>query len=313
MHMFLENYKASLDSLEKITENQEVITKITDFIIEHNPIVFIIGIGKSGYIAHKAAASMSSTGTRAVYIHPSEAMHGDIGLITDQDICIFVSYSGESMELIPVAQKLKNDGVKIVSVVANENSSLGKLSNFILRIPKVNEPTDLPAPFISTCISLVMLDMLCISLINKKNFTIDLYKQNHPAGKIGSVLKSTGEIMRKNNDLPLVLKGTKMSDALVIMNEKRLGSLIVVNQENLLLGFISEGDLRRHMHDHLLTDFVENIMTTSPKTISSNTLCIDALDEMRQYKITSLIVVSHGNIVEGMVHIHQLLELFGDE
>lgn len=271
------------------------------------------GIGKSGYIANKAAASMASTGSLAVYLHPAEAVHGDLGILKPDDVLIAISYSGSSVELFPVVNYAKAHNIKVIAIVASHESKLAKIADFVIKMPIVTEPTHLPAPFISTMTGLVIFDVISILLLNIKNFAISEYRAIHPSGKIGLLLKTVGEVMHTGNELPIVKANDIMKDAIITMSSKRLGALVVSDEHGKLLGVVTDGDIRRKMSSDILKKQVHEIMITSPKVANEDLLISDAVELMNEHKISFLIIVDCGNIIRGIVHIHDLLKLLGNE
>ncbi len=270
--------------------------------------VILTGMGKPGHIANKIAATMSSTGTPAIFVHPAEASHGDLGMLCKEDCVIMFSLSGETAELINMISFTRRFGIKLVSVTANQNSTLAKSSDAVILIPKLPEacPNGL-APTTSTTIMLAIGDALAVSLIKHIEFGKEDFKVFHPSGALGKKLLTTSDLMAKGEMMPLVKTGVLMSDALIKMSQKSFGCLGVIDEQNKLLGIITDGDLRRHMSDNIVNYCVDNVMTKNPITISPSTLVIEAVGIMNSKKITSLFVTDQANQPVGLLHIHTLL------
>ncbi|MGI4775842.1 MAG: KpsF/GutQ family sugar-phosphate isomerase [Janthinobacterium lividum] len=281
--------------------------RLVQYIINFNGKVFLTGIGKSGYIARKIAASLSSTGTVAFYIHPAEANHGDLGMITKQDLVIALSVSGESRELFSILDYCNGTAIKIAAITMKPESSLAMQSDFLLNLPLTKEASLISAPTTSTLMMLAIGDALMVVLQEARGFCTENYRLFHPGGKIGADLLKVKDLMKINDQLPLVYPQTSFSDTIITMSDKRLvGCAIVVDKEGRLVGIISDGDLRRHINDDFDLKYAKDIMTTQPISLRPDQLAIDALDIMRKNKITFLPVVD-GNMVTGIIHIHDVL------
>ncbi|MBN8827497.1 MAG: KpsF/GutQ family sugar-phosphate isomerase [Sphingobacteriia bacterium] len=304
-------FKKGINDLEDLID--ESYTQAIELIKKKRGRILTCGIGKSGFIAKKAAASLASTGTPAYFVHPSEAAHGDLGMITKDDALFLVSYSGKSAELLPVMYYAKNIGCPIIAIVSNTTSVLAKNSNVVLKLPVVKEPTDLPAPFISTALSLVVFDIISVLMMEEIEFNKDDYAKLHPGGKIGSVLKLVGEVMHKGDELPLVYENQKMSEVIIEISNKKLGCACVVDSNRHLVGVITDGDLSRHMHENLLSEFAHNIMTKNPRSLTPNMLISEAFEIIKDKKITNFPVVDEDKNIVGMLHIHDIIKLVGDE
>ncbi|RYE06408.1 MAG: KpsF/GutQ family sugar-phosphate isomerase [Rickettsiaceae bacterium] len=281
--------------------------QLVDYIINFKGKVFLTGIGKSGYIARKIAASMSSTGTVAFYIHPTEASHGDLGMITTQDLVIILSTSGESRELLSVLDYCVNLKIKVAVMTMNSKSSIAKRSDFLLDIPLIKEASLLSAPTTSTIMLLAMGDALTVALQETKNFSNEDYLLFHPGGKIGANLLKVKDLMKTNDHLPLVYARSSFSDVIITMSDRKVvGCAIVIDQEYKIIGIISDGDLRRHIKDGFNLKCAQDIMTTQPITTDTSQLAINVLVIMRKNKITFLPVVIEDKVV-GIIHIHDIL------
>jgi arabinose-5-phosphate isomerase len=271
--------------------------------------VIVTGIGKSGHVGQKIAATFASTGTPAFFVHPSEASHGDLGMVTRNDLILALSWSGETVELKPIITYSRRFAVPLVAVTSRSDSALGQNSDVVLLLPRAKEacPHGL-APTTSTTMQLALGDSLAIALLEARGFTAHDFKIFHPGGSLGANLKYVSDIMHKGDRLPLARSGMPMAEALVTMTEKSLGCLGIVDGKGRLLGVITDGDLRRHMGAGLLKANVDDIMTLKPKTISPGMLASAALELINASRITALFAVEKGLPV-GIIHVHDLLRL----
>jgi len=269
--------------------------------------IIVTGIGKSGHVGLKVAATLSSTGSPAYFVHPSEASHGDLGMITRDDVIVAFSWSGETVELGNIVSYSRRFAVPLIAVTSNPRSTLAEAADLVLALPQSKEacPHGL-APTTSTVMQLALGDCLAIALLQSKGFTARDFKVFHPGGQLGAKLKFVGDLMHKGDRLPLASAEAMMADAIVVMTEKALGCLGVVDGEGLLKGIITDGDLRRHMGNGLLQQRVKEIMTPEPKTVSPDLLASAALELINASKITALFVVEDGRPV-GVIHVHDLL------
>jgi arabinose-5-phosphate isomerase len=269
--------------------------------------VIVSGIGKSGHIARKIAATLASTGTPAFFIHPSEAAHGDLGMITPKDVVLAISWSGESIELKTLVTYSRRFGVPLISLTSRAASALGQASDVVIELPRASEacPHGL-APTTSTTMQLVIGDCLAVALLEARGFTATDFKVFHPGGTLGAQLKFVTDLMHKDERLPLARVDEPMTGALVTMTQKALGCLGVIDGSGKLIGVITDGDLRRHMGPDLLLATAGQIMTPNPKTIRATALASSALDILNKSRITALFVVEGGRPV-GVVHVHDLL------
>lgn len=269
----------------------------------------VSGMGKSGHIGQKIAATLSSTGTPAFFVHPGEASHGDLGMITPEDAVIALSWSGETVELTNLITYARRFGVPVIAITSRVESSLARAAQHALILPQAIEacPHGL-APTTSSLMQLAIGDALAIALLEGKGFSAQDFKVFHPGGQLGANLKHVGDFMHTGARLPLTGADTPMSEALVLMTEKSFGCLGVVNGEGRLVGILTDGDLRRNMGRGLLEARVSEVMTRAPKTISRDELASAALNILNTAKITALFVVEEGRPV-GIVHIHDLLRL----
>ena len=267
----------------------------------------VTGMGKSGHVARKIAATMASTGTPAQFVHPGEASHGDLGMITRDDVILALSWGGESAELQSVINYAKRFAIPLIGMTAHANSALGQASNIALILPKAEEACDVvAAPTTSTTMQLAFGDALAVALIERRGFTASDFHIFHPGGKLGAALRHVGDIMHKGDEMPLAAIDTPMTQALIEMSRKSLGCLGIVDKHGKLSGLITDGDLRRHMGTDLLHKTVNDIMNPSPKTVVPTMLVSEALNFLNEKKITSLFVIDEGKPV-GVVHVHDFL------
>jgi arabinose-5-phosphate isomerase len=269
--------------------------------------VIVTGMGKSGHVARKVAATLASTGTPAFFVHPGEASHGDLGMITPDDAIMALSWSGETAELKDLIDYSRRFRIGLVAITADSASTLAKAADVALVLPQAREacPHNL-APTTSSLMQLALGDALAIALLESRGFTPVDFGLLHPGGRLGALLKFTRDIMHSGTSVPLVPLGTKMSVAVLEMSAKGLGCVGITDGDGNLTGIVTDGDLRRHMRDDLLNARVEDIMTRSPKTIRPDQLVSEALEVLNSTKITALFVVDTGRPV-GIVHIHDLL------
>ncbi|HVO14791.1 MAG TPA: KpsF/GutQ family sugar-phosphate isomerase [Alphaproteobacteria bacterium] len=269
--------------------------------------VVVTGMGKSGHIARKIASTMASVGTPALYVHPGEASHGDLGMITKADAVLALSNSGETPELSDMIAYCKRSGIPLLAITADPKSTLAEQADVALILPPSPEACPLGlAPTTSTTMALALGDALAVALLERKGFSAEDFQVLHPGGRLGRKLLRVADIMHGADEMPLVGPDTVMADALITMTAKRFGCVGVVDGENMLLGIVTDGDLRRHMAPDLLAKTVRAVMTRKPKTIRPQALAGEALGLMNARAITSLFVVE-GNRPIGIVHIHDCL------
>ena len=275
--------------------------------------VVICGVGKSGIIASKISATLSSVGTPSFSISVSDCSHGDLGRITNQDILILISYSGKTDELKNVIRYAKSNKIFLIGIVSNRNSNLYKSSNIKLLIPEVIESGYGIVPTSSTTSQLALGDALCIALMKKKKFGKLDFKKFHPAGNLGNKLKTAGEVMLKKNKIPFVNENEIMKNALKILNSKKLGFLVVINNQGLNAGIFTDGDLKRLMQKKRQFENVKikSFMTKKPYIVGENTLASEILSQMNKRKITNVCVYKENNKKKtiGVIHIHNLLSI----
>ena len=270
--------------------------------------VIVTGLGKSGHIARKVAATLASTGTPAFFVHAAEASHGDLGMITADDVIVALSWSGEQPEMKNLVNYSARFAIPMIAVTANAKSSLGEAARIVLELPKVREacPHNL-APTTSTLMQAAIGDALAIALLEGRGFTALEFANFHPGGKLGAMLKFVRDFMRTGEAIPVKPAGTKMSDAVVEMSAKGLGCVCIVDAVGEIAGIITDGDLRRHMRPDLLSCTVDEIMTRQPKTVPPSMLASEMLEILNSSKITALIA-SEANKPVGIVHVHDLLK-----
>ncbi len=271
--------------------------------------VIVTGIGKSGHIGQKIAATFASTGTPAHFVHPTEASHGDLGMITRDDCILAISWSGETVELSNILNFAGRFAVPLIALTSRSSSALGRAANVVLELPRAAEacPHGL-APTTSTTMQLAMGDCIAVALLEAKGFSAHDFKVFHPGGSLGAKLKFVADVMHTGERLPLAREDDVMAQALVEMTAKALGCLGIVDRQGHFVGIITDGDLRRHMGKDLLTATAGEIMTRKPKTIASTLLASAALEQINASRITALFVVDKGKPI-GVLHVHDLLKL----
>ena len=269
----IEELKKSLDA--------ESLTKALDFMQNSTGRIIITGMGKSGHIGKKIAASLASTGTPSFFVHPAEASHGDLGMITDDDVVIAISNSGESRELIDILNYCKRFGIKLIAITKNQDSSLGKAGDVVLLLPNNGEACPLGlAPTSSTTATLVLGDILTIRMIERKGFSKEDFNDRHPGGKLGSILKRVSDLMHTGQDMPVLDENANMQAVLLEMTSKRLGCVGFVNSAGILTGILTDGDLRRCLSAQILSEKAADLMTRNPKTIAPEAMTAEALKIM---------------------------------
>ncbi|QBK31740.1 MAG: KpsF/GutQ family sugar-phosphate isomerase [Roseitalea porphyridii] len=271
--------------------------------------VIVSGVGKSGHIARKIAATLASTGTPAYFVHAAEANHGDLGMITRQDAIICLSWSGEAQELGGVISYAKRFSIPLIAITAGATSALAREASIVLLLPRAEEacPHGL-APTTSSVMQLAIGDALAVALLETRGFTADDFRDFHPGGKLGASLTRVGDIMHTGERIPLVPAGASMRDAIVRISQKGFGCVGIVREDGRLAGIITDGDLRRHMQSDLLAMRVDDVMTSTPKTITADALAATALTIVNDAAITALMIVEDDRPV-GIVHLHDLLRV----
>ncbi|WP_375459209.1 SIS domain-containing protein [uncultured Enterovirga sp.] len=269
--------------------------------------VIVTGIGKSGHIGRKIASTLASTGTQATFVHATEASHGDLGMISSDDVIIALSWSGETQELGDLISFSRRFAVKLIAITSSRTSTLGSTADIVLALPIVREacPHNL-APTASSAMQLALGDALAIALLEARGFSALDFKQFHPGGKLAARLRTVEQLMHSGDEVPLVLAGTTMTDVLLAMTGKRYGCVGVVGRDGCLAGIVTDGDLRRHMGEDILHRSVDEVMTLDPVSLAPGTLASAALELMNRRRITTIFIVE-GEKPAGILHIHDLL------
>jgi arabinose-5-phosphate isomerase len=271
--------------------------------------VIVTGMGKSGHIGKKVAATFASTGTPAFFVHPGEASHGDLGMITADDVVIALSWSGETRELGDILDYASRFGVTLIAVTAAAESTLARAADVALVLPRTEEacPHGL-APTTSSLMQLALGDALAVALLETRGFTASDFSVFHPGGKLGAALRFVRDVMRSGEATPLVVSGTLMSEAVLVMSNKGVGCVGVVDGSGALMGIATDGDLRRHMAADLMTRTVDSIMTRTPKIIRPDALVGEALELMEKNRISALFAMDGVRPI-GVLHMHDLLRI----
>lgn len=286
------------------------LTKALDLLENTKDRVIITGMGKSGHIARKIAATLASTGTPSFFVHPGEASHGDLGMLTQNDTVLAISNGGESKELADIVVYCKRFGIPLIAMTKNPDSSLGKAGDILLKLPSTEEACPLGlAPTTSTTATIVWGDILAVGLMERKGFSKTDYKQRHPGGKLGAILRKVSDLMHKGDEIPLVKMDTIMQEALLVMTSKMLGCVGIIDDNGVLKGIITDGDLRRCLSPDVLKQKVSSVMTVNPKTIAPDVLAVEALNTMNNTGkgITQLFVIDEDQKPIGVIHIHDCL------
>ncbi len=306
--------KIELDAIQNLLSKiDDSFSNAVQLILNSNGRVIVSGVGKSGIIARKIVATFNSTGTSALFMHPSDAIHGDLGMVRKEDILILISKSGSTQEIVRILPILKRIGTKIIAMVGDTKALIAKESDVVLDVSVKEEacPFDL-APTSSSTATLVMGDALAISILKANNFSAEEFAFYHPGGNLGKRLTlKVDEIMTKGNDVPIVSENTPLHAAILEMTTKRLGATCVVNANGVLIGIITDGDLRRAIEKREdLSNFKAiDLMGDSPKIIDKDVLASVAIQMMETYKITQLVIIDDAKKPVGMVHLHDLVNL----
>jgi arabinose-5-phosphate isomerase len=307
--------KAEISALNSLLKTiDDSFDNAVDLIVNCTGKIIVIGIGKSGHVGNKMAATFASLGTPAFFLHAGDAVHGDLGMIGNEDVCILVSYSGNSKELVEILKPIKRINSKTISITGKPDSTLAKQTDLHLDIGVRVEADPLGlAPTSSSTATLVLGDALAITVMENRGFKEKDFADRHPGGILGKkLLLTVDQIFHEGDAIPLINKNNNVQEALLIISEKGLGFTGVVNDEDILIGIITDGDIRRGFergHNDLFNLNVESIMTATPRSIPTNTLAIKALEIMEEHSITSLFVHNHNNQDElrGVIHIHDIL------
>jgi len=296
--------------IERVDDN---LIKAVDIIYSCTGRVVVTGMGKSGLIGKKIAATLASTGTPALFLHPAEGGHGDIGMVTKGDVVIAISNSGETDEIIRILPVLERLDIKLIALTGNISSTLAKASDVILDVSVKEEACPMGiVPTASTTAALVMGDALAVTLLSKRDFREEDFAFFHPGGNLGRrLLLTAGELMHAGTSIPSIDINTLMRDAIIEISSKRLGMTTVIDSTLKLRGIVTDGDLRRGLEkwgEKFFSLKAEDVMTKNPKTITRDTLAVKAVSLMEKHSITSLIVVDPEGKTEGVVHLHDLLK-----
>lgn len=297
-----------IDTIIKLRDSLDgSLSRALDIMQNAKGRIILTGMGKSGHIGKKIAASLASTGTPSFFVHPAEASHGDLGMITEDDVVIAISNSGESRELVDILNYCKRFGISLIAITKNPESSLGKAGDVVLLLPNNGEACPLGlAPTNSTTATLVLGDILTAGLIQRKGFTKSDFNQRHPGGKLGSILQRVSDLMHTGNDMPILEENSNMQQVLLEMTSKRLGCVGFVNSSSEFTGMLTDGDLRRCLSAQVLDKKAIDLMTKNPKTISKDTMASEAMKIMHDKKITNIFVLEDEKPI-GVIHIHDLL------
>ena len=306
------NIRAQKLALSKLEASIDAtVMKAVNLLYKNKGKIIITGIGKSGYIGLKLAATLSSTGSPSQYINCAEANHGDLGAIQAHDILLALSKSGETKEMFPIISLAKNNKIKLISITAKKNSFLAKNSDATCLIPDIPESCPLNlAPTTSTTMMLVLGDAIAIELMNKRKFKQESFKKFHPGGMLGKSLLLAKDIMHTKDKLPLIKNNNTMREALLKMTSYGFGCVGITNNKNILIGIVTDGDLRRNITKNFLDLPIEKIMTKNPITIDPMLNIKNTVDIMNKNKITSVFVVKNNSkIPEGIIHIHDCIKI----
>ena len=302
--------KTEADALGKLKDDlPSDFSDLVKLILNLTGRVIVSGVGKSGHIGNKIAATLASTGTPAYFVHATEASHGDLGMITEQDLCLLISNSGETIEMFDILTHARRFGIPIATMSSNCESTLVKAANFKLCLPMADEACPIGmAPTTSTTMMLALGDALAVALMEAKSFNAENFKVFHPGGKLGAKLMTVSQLMHKDDTMPLVKTDTSMKETLLTMSTKGFGIAAIVDEIGSLVGVITDGDLRRHIDD-LMGKNAGDIASLSPVTVVEETFVVDALNLMQDRKISVLIVASADNKPVGIIHIQDLLRV----
>lgn len=270
--------------------------------------VICTGIGKSGHVARKIAATMASTGTQAYFVHATEASHGDLGMIGQDDVVLALSKSGETKELADMISYAKRYSIPLLGMTAKPESTLGRAADILLLVPDAAEAcAETNAPTTSTTLMMALGDALAVALLESRGFKADHFKVFHPGGKLGAMLRTAADVMHGSGELPVTPAGTPFIDAVKTMTAKGFGVLAVTAPDGTLAGLVTDGDLRRHLTSGKTAATIDDVMTRAPRTVEPSSLAADVLRTMNERKITQMFVVDAGKPV-GLIHMHDLLK-----
>lgn len=301
--------EAEAEALRRVAEHLGTsFARAVDMLAALRGRVVVTGMGKSGHVARKIAATFASTGTPAIYVHPAEASHGDLGMIVEGDLVLALSNSGETAELRDLTLYTRRFHIPLVAMVGRPKSTLAEAADLVLLLPDIREACPMGlAPTSSTTAMLALGDALAVALLERKGFSARQFAVLHPGGRLGAQLQRVEQLMRRDDELPLVPLGTPMPEAVLEMTRKCLGCVGVVGNDGRLVGIVTDGDLRRHMGPDLMARQVEEIMTTRPRTIDGRALAVEALALMNECAITVLFVLDARGRPVGALHLHDCL------
>ena len=303
----LETEIEGLQKLRRTTLKSETFTEVVNLLVACRGRVVVTGIGKSGHIGRKISATFSSTGRPSYFLHAAEANHGDLGLVTDDDVVIAISNSGESQELFNTLSYCQRFGIPIVGITAKQSGSLAKQSTYALLLPDAEEACPLGlAPTTSTTMTLALGDALAVATMTTMGFTADRFHTYHPGGKLGQLLTLARDVMHTGDDMPLITSGSTLMEALLEMSSKRLGCVGVCDHQGALIGMFTDGDLRRHMTSVRQEAPVDSFMTPTPFILGPDEALSVVAREMSERRITAVFVCENQR-PEGIVHLHDLL------
>jgi arabinose-5-phosphate isomerase len=282
--------------------------RAVDAILAAKGRVICTGIGKSGHVARKIAATMASTGTQAYFVHATEASHGDLGMIGQDDVVLALSKSGETKELADMLSYAKRYSIPLIGMTSRSDSTLGRAADILLQVPDAAEAcAETNAPTTSTTLMIALGDALAVALLESKGFKADHFKVFHPGGKLGAMLRTAGDVMHTSAELPLVASGAPFIDGVKAMTAKGFGVLGVTHPDGTLAGLVTDGDLRRYITTGKSVAIIDDVMTRSPSTADPSSLAADVLRIMHERKITQMFVLDAGKPV-GLIHMHDLLK-----
>ncbi len=283
-------------------------TRAIDAILSIKGRVVVSGMGKSGHIGRKIAATLASTGTPAFFVHPGEASHGDLGMVTREDAVLMLSYRGETAELGDLMTHAKRLQIPLIGIAGNPHSTLLQTADIALVLPQAHEACPMGlAPTTSTTLMLVLGDALAVALMERRGFTADQYRDFHPGGSLGKALIRVSDLMHTGEELPLAAEDASMQDVVLIMASRRFGCVGITAGDGALIGIVTDGDLARHMDRDLLNRKVADVMTRAPKVIGADRLAAEALALMNEKKITQLFVLDTAQRPKGILHMHDCL------
>lgn len=296
------------DALRQLANGLDVIFDETvDCLLHISGRIAVTGMGKSGHVARKVAATLSSTGSPAFFIHPAEASHGDLGMLSKGDAVLAFSNSGETLELVDIIEYAARSRLPLIAVTQHGGSTLGRHADYVLQLPRIPEACPIGcAPTTSTTMQLALGDALALTLLQARGFRPEDFRQFHPGGRLGKKLRLLREIMHRGDALPLARPDTPMGEVIYIMSSKGFGAVGIVEDDLHLVGFISDGDLRRHMSPDLLQKTARDIMSPHPFSLSPDCLVERAIALLSEHKITSSFVVEEEKVT-GFIHMHDML------